>query len=77
MPFKSAQLFLGSELGVHSYEFRSFVANYSGFRRLHMSEPSDLHASQDTGTFCTSVYRRSSAVCLQSSGAYLAHQDPK
>lgn len=77
MPFKSAQLFQGSELGVHSYEFRSFVANYSSSRRLHMGEPSDLQASQDMGTFCTSVYRNSSAVCLQSSRAYLAHQDPK
>jgi hypothetical protein len=53
MPLKRAQLFLGRELGVHSCGFRSFVADYSGFRRQHMMEPSDQNTSQDMGTFCT------------------------
>lgn len=51
MPFKSAQLFLGSELVVHACEFRPFMANCSslrGDRRQHMRESWDGCVRKDT-----------------------------
>lgn len=50
MPFKSAQLFLGSELVVHVREFRPFMANFSslrGDRRQHMRAPWDGRVRKD------------------------------